>query len=259
MKTVRHDGRETAFRASPRGAGLVVLYVHGSGGTHRVWGRQYGPNGPDYPAVAVDLSGHGESEDVDADPGPRALEAYVADVEAVARETGAEVAVGNSLGGAVVLRAALEERFEPAALVLAGTGAKLAVDPALRTLLREDFAAAVDALHEPDRLFHEPDERVLARSRSEMRAVGRAVTERDFLTCHAFDERERVSAIAQPTLAVCGEHDRLTPPSFHEYLAERVSRGRYESVADAAHLAMIEQPASFNRTLASFLDSLDLD
>ena len=98
METVTHDGRETAYRlARPEGPGPTTLYVHGSGGNHRLWAAQYGPDGPAHPAVAVDLSGHGESEDIDTDPGPATLSAYAADVAAVAEATDAAVLTGNSL------------------------------------------------------------------------------------------------------------------------------------------------------------------
>jgi pimeloyl-ACP methyl ester carboxylesterase len=187
VETVTHHGRETAYRLAG-GEGAHAVCVHGSGGTHRVWAAQYAPDGPVRPAAAVDLSGHGDSEDVDADPGPDALDAYAADVVAVARETGARTLVGTSLGGAVVLRVALDAAFDPAALVLAGTGAKLAVTERLREWL-----------------------------------------------------------------AVVGEHDGLTPPSYHEYLAANVREEEYREIPGAAHAVMIERPDAFNGAVGRFL------
>ncbi|QPV62593.1 alpha/beta fold hydrolase [Halosimplex litoreum] len=260
METVRHDGRETAYRLAGEDGAVgdaVALYVHGSGATHRLWAAQYGPDGPLRPAAALDLSGHGDSADVTTDPGPATLDAYARDVIAVAEATGADALVGNSLGGAVVLRIALDTDFDPGALVLAGTGAKLGVDERLREWLADDFDRAVDVLHEPDRLFHDADERTLDRSREQMRATGQSVTRRDFLTCHAFDVRDRLDEIALPALAVVGEHDSLTPPSYHEFLADRLPDCEYVEIPDAAHLAMVERTGAFDRTVGRFLDSLD--
>lgn len=256
METVRHHGRETAYRLAGGGAdadGPAVLYVHGSGATHRVWGAQYGPDGPTHPAVALDLSGHGDSGDVDAEPGSQALAAYARDVIAVAEATDAQGLAGNSLGGAVCLHVAVETDFDPTGLVLAGTGAKLTVGEDLRTWLTEDFERAVDALHEPDRLFHDPDPRTVERSKRAMRETGQRVTRRDFLTCHRFDVRDRLAAVGAATLAVVGEHDGLTPPSYHEYLAEHTG-GECVEIPDAAHLAMVERPDAFNRTVLESLD-----
>jgi 3-oxoadipate enol-lactonase len=261
METVTHHGRETAYRLAggsrdgdAGGTGRAeVLYVHGSGGTHRLWGRQYGPDGPAHPAVAIDLSGHGDSGDVQTPAGPETLAAYARDVRIVAETTGADVLVGNSLGGAVCLHLAIETEFDPVALVLAGTGAKLTVLEELRTWLSEDFERAVAFLHDSDRFFHDADTRTVERSKQAMHETGREVTRRDFVTCHRFDVRDRLSEVDVPTLAVVGEHDSLTPPPYHEYLADHTG-GEYAEVPDGAHLAMVERPAAFNERVGAFLD-----
>jgi pimeloyl-ACP methyl ester carboxylesterase len=257
MERVGHHGRETAYRVGRPGAdGPTALYVHGSGGTHRVWAHQYGPNGPIHPAVALDLSGHGASDDVSTTPGAETLGAYVEDVASVARETGADVLVGNSLGGAVVLQSLLERSLPVEAAVLLGSGAKLTVADELQALLAEDFERAVDVLHGPDRLFHDAEEQTRERSMATMRGVGRAVTERDFLTCHTFDVRDRLEEVSVPMLALVGEHDGLTPPSYHEYLAAESPNGECTLLADCAHLAMLERPAAVSRAVEEFVASL---
>lgn len=253
MKRVTHHGRETAYRVSDRGAtGPAVLCVHGSGGNHGVWKAQARLS-DEHPVVALDLSGHGDSEDVDARPGPEALAAYADDVVAVAEETGASVVCGNSLGGAVALWVALERDLALDGLVLAGTGAKLAVLQDLLDWLADDFERAVEFLHGEDRLFHDAPEEYVELSESSMRECGRAVTERDFRTCHRFDVRDRLGEIDVPTLAVVGEHDGLTPPRYHDYLADEMPRCERALIEDAAHLAMLEQPAAFNAGLSALL------
>ena len=255
MQRVRHDGRETAYvHVRPGVDGPRMLYVHGSGGSHAVWGHQY-DRGP-APAVGIDLSGHGRSEDISTEAGPATLSAYAADVLAVARATDADVLVGNSLGGAVLLKLLAKEAYNPAGVVLAGTGAKLAVAEHYRTALAEEFDRAIELLHREDRLFHEPAPEVLDRSIEAMLAVGQAVTRRDFMTAHTFDVRNRLAAIETPALAVVGEHDRLTPPWYHEYLAAELPHCGRAVVADAAHLAMIEQPRAFTAAVEAFLDGL---
>jgi pimeloyl-ACP methyl ester carboxylesterase len=257
METVDHGGRTTAYRYVPGDRdGPTVLYVHGSGATHQVWSQQYAPRGPVHPAAALDLSGHGASDDIGTEPGYGTLAAYVDDVVAVADATDATVLVGNSLGGAVVLEAVLERDLSLRALVLAGSGAKLAVHEDLRAMLDGDFEAAVDVLHSDAMLFHDPPSRARERSVETMHAVGQAVTRRDFETCHGFDVRELLGEIDVPTLALCGDHDRLTPPSFHEYLAAELASGRLETIPEAAHLAMVERPEAFNDAVAGFLEGI---
>ncbi|MEZ3116931.1 alpha/beta fold hydrolase [Halobaculum sp. MBLA0147] len=254
METVSHDGRETAYEVFDHDAtGPTVLCVHGSGGTRDVW-RGQTRLADDHPVVTVDLSGHGDSEDVDADAGPETLGAYADDVVAVAEQTDADVLVGNSMGGAVALRVALAREYPLSGLVLAGTGPRLPVMDDLLVWLAEDFDRAVEFLHEPGRLFHDPDERSVAASRETMRATGRAVTERDFRSCHTFDVRDRLGEIAVATLALVGEHDKLTPPAYHETFHERIPDCELGVVEDAGHLAMLERPTAVNEAVRSFLD-----
>jgi len=255
METVAHDGRETAYRlVRDGGRGPTTLYVHGSGGNHRLWAGQYGPDGPAHPAVAVDLSGHGESDDVGTEPGGETLSAYAADVAAVAAETDASVLVGNSLGGAVLFRLLLEDRYDPAGVVFAGSGAKLTVHERVRELLAEDYEGIIEFLHEDSRLFYRGDPELVERSAAAMREAGQAVTQRDFLSCHTFDVRDRLGEVDVPALAVVGEHDNLTPPAYHEFLSEELPDCDLAVLEDAAHLVMVEQPGAFNRRLRSFLD-----
>ena len=255
MRSIRHDGRRTAYRVADRGpAGATLVFVHGSGGTHEVWTSQLSRLASEYRVVALDLSGHGESDDVPTTDGPTARDRYVEDVLAVTEAVGGDVLIGTSLGGAIVLSVLLDGDLGVEAAVLAGSGATLAVQAELRGWLAEDFERAIDFLLGEDRLFHDPDPRLETLSREAMRAVGRRVTERDFLASHSFDERERIDEIATPTLAMTGEYDRLTPPTYHEYLATEISDGTWTTLPDAAHLAMLEVPDLFNAALREFLD-----
>lgn len=252
METVSHHGRTTAYRHSDRGGdGETVLFVHGSGGASAVWKSQF-RIADRYPVAAMDLSGHGESDPVDAGPGYGALSAYADDVIAVAEDVDADVLVGNSLGGAVVLHLLLERDFDPVAVVLAGTGARLPVLSDLLSWLDDDFERAVEFLHEPGRLFADPDDRMVEVSMAAMHEAGQLVTRRDFRTCHEFDVRDRLGEVATPTLAVVGEDDKLTPRWYHEELVDDVKHGELATVEDAAHLAMLEQPDAFNAALTEF-------
>ncbi|WP_254841237.1 alpha/beta fold hydrolase [Natronomonas marina] len=252
METVTHHGRTTAYRATDFGEGPRVCYVHGAGGAHDVWVEQYGDReGP--PAVAVDLSGHGDSDDVETDPGVETLDAYAEDVVAVCEATGATVLCGNSMGGAVALWVALEYDLDVEALVLADTGAKLGVDDGLLEALDRNFESAVASLHVPDTLFHDPDDDLVEVSKRGLLSTGRAVTLRDFRTCDAFDVRDRLGEIEIPGLALCGEHDPMTPPRFAEYLADEMPDCEYVEIAAAAHMPMLERPDVFDDAVRSFL------
>jgi pimeloyl-ACP methyl ester carboxylesterase len=254
VETVSHHGRTTAYRVDD-GPSPTVLCVHGSGGERGLW---RGQRRLDAATVAVDLSGHGDSDDVDAEAGYETLTAYADDVAAVAAATDASVLCGSSLGGAVGLHIAIERADEVGldGLVLAGTGPRLPVLDDLLRWLDSDFERAVEFLHEPDHLLHSADEATLAPSRDAMLETGRVVTERDFRTSHRFDVRDRLDRVDVPCLAVVGEHDRLTPRRYHETLAESIPDCDLAVVPDAAHLAMLERPAAFNDAVTTLLDRL---
>lgn len=256
MKRVSHHGRETAYSRSARtddGPGL--LCIHGSGGSRQVWKAQ-ARLADRTPVTAVDLSDHGESESCVAESGYETLSAYADDVVAVAEETGDRVLCGSSLGGAIAMLIALDRDLDLDGLVLAGTGQRLPVLDDLLVWLKTDFDRAIEFLMGPDRLFHDPDAEYAELTEEAIRETGQAVTTRDFRTSHTFDVRGRLDEIELPALAVVGEHDKLTPPYYHESLAEELPNCELAVVEDAAHLAMLEQPEAFNTALSSFLDRL---
>lgn len=260
MATVTHHGRETAYRVVDRGGeGVPMLCLHGSGGTRAQWTGQHAL-AETRPVVTVDLSGHGESDDIDAGAGYETRAAYAADAAAVARETDAGILVGASLGGAVALTVALEYDLDLDldGLVLLGAGAKLAVLSDLLSWLEDDFERAIDFLLRPDALFYDADETTVERSKGMLRETGRAVTARDFRTCHGFDVRDRLGEVDLPSLAVVGEYDRLTPRWYHEYLRDELPDCDLAVIEAAAHLAMVERPTAFNNVLRAFFEKRGL-
>jgi pimeloyl-ACP methyl ester carboxylesterase len=253
--TVAQDGRQTRYWIDdPADGETVVLFVHGSGLRHEMWAEQTGQE--DWTAVTLDLSGHGESDAVDTDPGPETMAAYVADVEAVAREVEADVLVGHSLGGAIVQTMLLDGSYRPDAAVLADTGAKLGISEEFGSLLGDDVEPVLEFLRAGNVLFHDSEHPRHEPTLDLMREEGAETLERDLDTCDVFDVRDRLGEISVPTLYIVGSEDPMTPPRFAAYLAEHIPDGEAVEVPDGAHNAMAENPEAFNGALASFLAEL---
>jgi pimeloyl-ACP methyl ester carboxylesterase len=75
-------------------------------------------------------------------------------------------------------------------------------------------------------------------------------------TLHALkaaDLRQRVQAIAVPTLCIAGELDVATPPQALRELAAAINGAEFESIPGAAHLMSVEEPELFARALLRFL------
>ena len=70
-----------------------------------------------------------------------------------------------------------------------------------------------------------------------------------------FDRRITVPGLAMPVLCIAGAEDRLAPPDLLRSMARRAPRGRFEILADAAHLAPFEAPGKFARLLGDFIEA----
>ncbi|MEC7763652.1 MAG: alpha/beta fold hydrolase [Pseudomonadota bacterium] len=67
------------------------------------------------------------------------------------------------------------------------------------------------------------------------------------------DQRGKLARIANETLVIYGDKDVASPLDVARGMAEAIPNARLQAIADAAHLANVEQPAEFNAVVADFL------
>jgi pimeloyl-ACP methyl ester carboxylesterase len=237
------------------GEGPPLLFVHGSGGDHTIWGHQLDALRSEFTVAALDLNGHGRSPWREGD----ALALYVEDalsvLNALAEAHGPVTLLGHSLGGAVALAAALTKPRGLRALGLIGTGAKLRVHPDILRAIDEDFERAVEQILQWA-FAPEPDPELYGRAKEQMLRNGQAALRRDFRACDAFDVRDRLGEIGVPTLVVVGREDRLTPVKYSEYLRDRISGAILEVIEGAGHMVMVERPEALNGAIRRFMSSV---
>ncbi len=240
--------------ASGGGPLAPLVLVHGAGASSGDWPAELRAL-PGRRVLAVDLPGHGAAPG----PGARAIEAYAAAVEALLdREgIGSAVVVGHSMGGAIALSLALDRPERVAGLVLVATGARLRVAPEALAASASPEGLALAAWTMADRSFG-PAVRADVREARARRIAATApgLLHGDLSACDAFDAMARLGEVRVPTLVVCGTEDRLTPPKYASFLAERIAGARLALVPGAGHLVMLEEPRAVADAVAGFLAAL---
>jgi 3-oxoadipate enol-lactonase len=234
----------------------VLVLSGGLGTTTAMWDEQLPVFAERHRVLRVDHPGHGRS------PVPAAR----IDIDDIARalvdlldELGIASAAfcGLSLGGMVGqwLGANAPERVER--LVLACTGARLgtreAYDERAELVRREGIGPVLDGARER---WFTPARRDSPAARRILDDLRRMPAEGYAACCEAvgaFDFHADLHRVVPPTLVLFGEEDPVTSPAAIEELATGIPHARSVGIADAAHLANVEQPEQFAAAVLSHL------
>jgi pimeloyl-ACP methyl ester carboxylesterase len=244
-------GRVYCWARGPADA-MPLIFIHGAGGNHLIWGAQVRALSGGLRVVALDLPGHGRSDG----PGMVSIDAYTESVAEALSSLGSPVVlVGHSMGGGIALQLALQWPESVAGLVLLGTGGRLRVAPSLLAGLQTDFGGAVTTIAG---MAFAPatTSSIQMRGKRDLFATGAATLLGDFRACDSFDVLARLGEIRVPCLVLCGSEDRLTPPKYSESLARGIPGARLEVIPSAGHMAMLEQPAAVSQSILSFVPGL---
>jgi pimeloyl-ACP methyl ester carboxylesterase len=237
---------------------IGLVFVHGAGEDGRVWDRQVAKFAGARTVLAVDLPGRA---------GRRAEEAFTShddnarDVLAKMDQAGIRrgVVVGHSMGGAVGLTIALRHPERLAGVVLVVTGARLRMNPEFLEKAKQN---ATQASAEPPVPLErtvaaavKPDVLEWLRPRA-MSAPPKTIYA-DFQANNGFDVMERLGEISTPTLVVAADEDRMAPPKFSQFMAEKIPGSRMVTLAGSGHYPQVEQQERFDAELAGFLAGLE--
>lgn len=166
--------------------------------------------------------------------------------------------VGNSFGGHVALRVALERPDLVSAMVLAGASGLLE-----RTMVREvQIRPSRDWLAEKiGELFFDRSkmrEADLDRAHQELSVRGGArAMVRLSRTARRNHLGVRIGQISCPTLLIWGRQDIVTPPEAAEQFRASIPDSRLIWLEQCGHAPMIECPAEFASAMCEFFDELD--
>ncbi|HTJ67803.1 MAG TPA: alpha/beta hydrolase [Actinospica sp.] len=245
------DGSRIYYES--HGAGPAVLLVHGSGGHHAAWWQQVPPLATRYTVITLDLRGFGRSDSTQDEFDSRA---FPDDILAVLDASGVEkaVLVGQSIGAAAALKAALREPAKAAGVVLGHSLGGIA-DDELAALVRADRAEA-EKLPVLDRLLtarfreQDPDKTFLFRQMGTFNTAKMA----DLRNLNA--DGPTVRTVVDSGIPICflaGERDAVLSADTVRAAAKRVTGSVLELVPDAPHSMYWEAPELFNAALGRFL------
>jgi 3-oxoadipate enol-lactonase len=247
---------------------LPVVFIHGIGGSARVWTPQLASfDAAGFAPVAVDLPGFGARAPVTT----MTFDELAADIEAAVERVGLArpVLVGHSLGGMVVQTALRRRPDAYCAAVLCCTSAafgnptgdfqrKFVADrlgplDAGRTMAE----IALEIVNQMVGPAPDPAGRALA---IEVMAATPPQTYRAAVNCLVgFDERAALGAVRVPVLCLAGEHDRNAPAPVMERMAGRIPGATYVCLPGVGHLPNLEAPAAFDRVVLDFLQHAVVD
>lgn len=248
---VHQDGR----------ADLPPLVIANSLGTDlRIWDGVVSALGSTARIVRYDMRGHGLTEIGSA---LYTIPELARDLEAIldALDVREAVVCGISVGGLVAMQLADTRRDLVHGLALCDTGYRIGAaemwNQRIAAVNDRGIAAISAAVIERwfSQKFRDREPNAVAGYRC---MLERTTAEGYAGVCAAIRDADLelvACRIECPTLVVCGEEDRATPPAAHRALAKAIAGARLELVRGAGHLPCVEQPAVVATHVDAFLRS----
>lgn len=248
--SVQVRGESIYYEAAGLGEGSpTILFLHESGGSAATWHGQLVGLAQRARCLVVDLPGHGRSEG----HGFRSVAGYrevlVGFLDALAIRWPVVVA-GVCLGSAIAADLALFAPGRVAGLILAG--------------LKEHGRASAQLLRQTGRgeappefvhgLFSTGASMQIVRRRQQQWCQTSPVARHGALVAmEEYPLRRVLLAVRHHMLAVAGEADPTATPAVTRELVTGLPRCQVATIPRAGCLAMVEQPASFNRLVSDWL------
>lgn len=241
------------------GEAVAIVFLHGVGSDKSVWRPQLDHFGQARRALAFDYPGYGESAAWPDATRDDFADAILAAMDALNIER-AHVC-GLSLGGVIAITMHALAPARCASLILADS---FAVHPdgeaihqrstdASRSLGMRGLAEArVDAL-----LGSAATPELRMAVIETMAAIDPEAYRSGAAAVWLADQRVRAAAIDVPTLVLCGDEDRITPPYLSQELARLIAGAKLEMIHASGHLANAEKPSEFNAAIDRFLAGIE--
>lgn len=255
------------------GQGTPVILIHGFGGSMWQWEYQYHPLAQSHRVIIPDLIGSGLSDKPATIYSPEHLVQFFRDfMESLGIKHA--TLIGNSMGAGLAMAMALDHPEAVDRLVLiSGFPAQVeasVASPQYRQFLRHRPPLWLATLGN-QMAGRGTTERFLKEIVHQPKLVSALVVERSFhnrqrgglmtplysLLDHidTWEERygQRLGNIAQPTLLLWGDHDRVFPLEVGKQVKTLLPQAEWQVIPGSGHLPQWEQPQVVNPLILSFL------
>lgn len=235
---------EFRIHSEHAGTGPPVVLLHGLSGSRRWWRFTAPALARRFRVHIPELVGFGGSRRPVRQPDVREMAALVAEwlAEIV---TEAPRIVGHSMGGQIALHLAVEQRMPERLVLVDASGLP-------RPLTLTEGARLVAGALPPRRWGTPAFMPTLAVDALRAGPLALLRATRHLLSD---DVRPLLPRVTCPTLLIWGELDPLIPVAHGQAMARSIPGARLVVLKDAAHNAMADRPAEFNRILLDFLDA----
>jgi 3-oxoadipate enol-lactonase len=257
MKT-KVNGIEMHYEIHGKEGAPWLVLSHSLACSGRMWDPQVEAFKDRYRILNYDMRGHGQSE---APQAAYTLEMLADDVLGLMQELKIRKAIycGLSIGGMIGQTLALRPNPPFERMVLADTthtqppDALKQWEDRIRIAEAKGMSALVDSTMErwftPAFRASPPAQKIAELIRATpvpgYVGCGRAIM--------GLNTTARLKEIRLPVLAITGESDGAAPGTRH--IGENVPGAKFVSIANASHIANVEQVEAFNRALREFLSS----
>jgi pimeloyl-ACP methyl ester carboxylesterase len=260
VENMQQSIRDIEVGYSESGKGEAVVLIHGLAEDRRSF-ADVQQRLQDFHTFAYDLRGHGESSLGGAEGTLAQLgEDLIAFME---KMTGPAKCIGYSLGGTVVLWAAIKRPDLVKQAIVIGTSTVVGSSAAgffserielieknpesFRAALRDDTAAQVV----------NPDVDIDKVTRHRVEAVGSGGgyinAARAMIGVHADPLTPRLNEITIPVDVIGADGDVFCPRKAADIILAGLNHGSYHEIGNAGHLVSVDQPAVYSATLKNAL------
>jgi len=238
------------------------VLIHGFPFDHSMWDEQLKEFSKQFYCVTYDMRGMGESS---AGDGQFTMESFVDDLEIIVDKLELEkpVLCGLSMGGYISLRAVERMETKFSTLILCNTksesdnsegklkraaGIKMINENGVEKFVRQFVP---NCFSENFKMTHKEEyKNIINRSQhyspSGVKGCLLAMAGRT-------DTTPFLQNISIPTLVICGEKDKLTPPAVMKPMADKIINSEFIIISGAGHITPVESAKTFNQKIKDFL------